>query len=181
MAIISDNEASEILCEHPDKNWMLYISKPRHEKKLWAKLLSLGVPTYLPLLRKLYRYRGSTSVRFVPMFPNYVFACTGASERYAQNLGTSLRRIIFCGAEESQQLYQDLLTVRRFELLSLTHEVLIKPEIVPGAVVYIRSGLLQGSSAVVFRRKSKCSVIVNLLGLAYSAQVELDALELELF
>jgi len=180
LSIVPENDIDGVLCEHPGKNWMLYISKPRHEKKLCAKLLSLGVPAYLPLLRKLYRYQGTTSVRFVPMFPNYVFACTAATERYASELGASLRSVIFCADEEAHRLYQELHTVRHFELLSLTHEVLVKPEIVPGATVFIRSGLLQGSNAIVLRRKNKCIVIVNLLGLAYSAQAELDALELEL-
>lgn len=114
------------------------------------------------------------------MFPNYVFACTGPEERYAQSLGTTLRSVIFCEGPIAQQLYQELLAVRSFEILSLTHEVVVKPEIVPGTPVYIRSGLLQGSNAIVIRRKNKCTVIVNLLGLAYSAQAEIDALEIEL-
>ena len=180
MHIVPENDLREILCEHPGKSWMLYISKPRHEKKLCEKLQSLGVPVYLPLLRKLYRYQSTTSVRFVPMFPNYVFACTATTERYAQSLGMSLRNVVFCEGPTAQQLYQELLAVRRFELLSLTHQVVVKPEIVPGTPVYIRSGLLQGSNAIVVRRKNKCTVIVNLQGLAYSAQAEINALEMEL-
>ena len=69
----------------------------------------------------------------------------------------------------------DLRSVRKFELLSAEHVLVIKPELVPGTPVEIRHGTFKGESAVVKRRKNSAMVIVNLRSLNMVLELELPA------
>jgi hypothetical protein len=175
-----DKEELASLTAYPGKLWMFFISKPRHEKKLFELLQAAQIPSYLPLLRRLYIYHNCKNIRHVPMFPGYVFACTGPDEHNLRSLGSAVLRANRLEEHAAEQLLEELKVVRKFELLSASHEVDLAPELTPGAPVLITRGVFQGTYAIVQKKKNNYRITVNLKGLSYAASVELDPRDLEL-
>lgn len=173
-------EEDGTLAAHPGKLWMFFISKPRHEKKLFELLQGSGIPSYLPLIRRLYIYHNCKNIRHVPMFPGYVFACTGPDEHNLRTLGSTVLRAYPLDEAAADQLLSELKIVRQFELLSESHEIDVAPDMMPGTPVLISRGVFQGTYAIVQKKKSNYRITVNLKGLSYAASVELDPQDLEL-
>lgn len=164
-----------ILHRYPDAEWMYFISRPRCEKKLAERLSAQSIPVYLPMLEKVTEYSHRVYRRRTPMFPGYVFAATASQGFDLRLISASLLRVNFLSPPLGELLMNDLRSVRKFELLSSEHKLVVKPEIVPGMPVEISRGVFKGESAVVRRRKNSETVIVNLRSLNMALELELPA------
>ncbi len=161
--------------------WTPVRTKPRQEKKLAEYCRSKSVVCYLPLRKSLRRYDRRTVQHLVPMFPGYVF-CVLDEDIYRAMLvsGTVLYRINV-NENEEKRLIQDLVALRDFEALAAEKEVIIRPELVPGARVKVNSGPLKGVTGVLERRKSDVLITVNveILGQAVSTQIDIGDVNLD--
>ena len=164
-----------ILREYENARWMYFVTKPRCEKKLYARLTEQAIPAYLPLAAKLTRYEKRVYRREVPMFPGYVFAATAPQGFRLEQLNAALLKVNFLPDVLAGELLSDLRIVHKMELLTHDRELLIKPELAKGTPVLIRYGVFAGESAIVERRKNTDLVIVNLNSLMMSIRVELPA------
>lgn len=160
--------------------WTPLRARPRREKKAADYCRGLGIPCYLPLRRRRQRYQRRTVETHLPMFPGYVF-CAVDEEDYRQILlsGHVAGRLLVNETSEIR-LIADLNTVRKFEDLSRSREVIVMPELVAGVAVVVRSGPLRGIRGIVERRRNATMVAINVEMLGQSVAAELDVGELEL-
>lgn len=64
----------EITTFHPNiARWVALRTRARWEKKIATELITSGVPVYVPLVRSLKRYAGTSRTSHVPLFGGYVF------------------------------------------------------------------------------------------------------------
>ncbi|MGI5832679.1 MAG: transcription termination/antitermination protein NusG [Thermoguttaceae bacterium] len=143
--------------------WGFAYLRPRTEKKFAQKLTDRGVRSYLPLIRKVRIHNRGKVVSSIPMFVGYVFL------EIPNRLYTDILRlsdVITLDLPEEPEiqkgLVEDLNRVRKFELFSDRHKVVVNPGIQPGMTVLIKSGPLKGIKVVVEKRVDEIHVIVNL-------------------
>ena len=158
------------------RTWYVLHVKPRTEKKVVAALTALNVFRYLPLVRKETRVQRRRVVRYLPVFPGYVFTRLSPDER-RQILETRQivraievmepRRMIhqLRQVEHASRLPADLRVVERFEV---------------GKMVKVMTGPLRGLEGQVVRRGGSMSLIlsVDILGRAIEATISPSDLEL---
>ena len=164
-----------ILREYGNARWMYFVSKPRCEKKLFARLAEQEIPAYLPQISKLTRYDKRVYRRQIPMFPGYVFAAAAPQSFRIELLDAALLKVNFLPEPLAEELLNDLRVVRKMELLAHDRELLVKPELAKGTPVVIQYGVFAGETAIVERRKNLDMVIVNLRSLQLSMRLELPA------
>jgi len=164
-----------------DLIWTPVRTKPRQEKKLAIYCESHSVPFYLPLIKKVKRYQRRTVESELPMFPGYIF-CALSEESYRTLLvsGTIVYRISMDETTE-QRLIIDLNALKEFERLVQLKDVVIRPEIIEGVQVNVRSGPLAGVSGVVEKRDKTTFITVNvdILGQAVSSVIDIEDVEIE--
>lgn len=154
--------------------WTPVRTKPRQEKKLAEYCASNSVACYLPLRKSLRRYNRRTVQHQVPMFPGYVF-CALDEDNYRVLLisGTVVYRINV-NENEEKHLIRDLVALRDFEVMAAEKEVVIRPELVPGARIKVKSGPLKGVSGVLEKRKSDILITVGVEILGQSVSTNID-------
>ena len=161
--------------------WTPVRTKPRQEKKLAKYCKSNSVPFYLPLKKKVKRHQRRTVESELPMFPGYIF-CALDEDSYRTLLvsGTIVYRITMDENNE-KRLISDLNDLQEFERLAQQKDVVIRPEIVQGVQVSVKSGPLAGVSGVVERRDKTTYITVNvdILGQAVASVIDIEDVELE--
>jgi len=161
--------------------WTPVRTKPRREKKLAEYCSTHSAPFYLPLKKSVRRYQRRTVEFMIPMFPGYVF-CALDDSTYS--------KIVQCGAivyrvkmtpELEKGLIDDLVALRDFEKMTREAEIVVRPEILEGVRVKVRSGPLRGVCGVVEKRDDgvMLSVGVEILGQSVSTKLDIEDVELE--
>ena len=151
------------------RTWYVLHVKPRAEKKLNDFLAAMRVFHYLPLVRKETKVQRRKVVRFLPVFPGYVFTRLFPDERIrvleTKNVVRTIdvadpRRMIhqLRQLEHANRLQVDLRTIETFE---------------PGEYVKVVSGPLRGLEGQVQRRGGAATLVltVDILGRALEAAV----------
>ena len=157
------------------RTWYVLHVKPRTEKAVNDRLAILRVFHYLPLVRKETKVQRRKVVRFLPVFPGYVFTRLYPEERMAilrtQHIVrtievTNPRRMIhqLRQVEHASRLPADLKQVESFAA---------------GEYVRVVSGPLRGLEGQVRRVGSQTSLVltVDILGRALEASVAPGDLE----
>lgn len=161
--------------------WTPVRTKPRQEKKLVEYCKSNEFACYLPLRKSVKRYEKRSVEFMVPMFPGYVF-CAVDEESYRTLLssGTIVYRINMT-KESEKGLIADLISLQNFERLAMEEKVVVRPEIIAGAIVKVKTGPLQGITGIVEKRKNETMITVNveILGQSVSAAIDIGDVELE--
>ena len=143
--------------------------KPRTEKRVVEALAALRAFRYLPLLKKVSKVQRRKVVRYLPVFPGYVFTRLDPDGR-RQVLSTRLvvraikvaepRRMIhqLRQIEHASKLPADLRIVQRFEV---------------GESVRVIAGPLRGVEGQVVRRGAEATLVlsVDILGRALEASI----------
>lgn len=151
------------------RTWYVLHVKPRTEKKVDDFLGCLHVFHYLPLVRKVSKVQRRRAVRYLPVFPGYVFTRLFPEERFRvletkQIVRTievdNPRRMIhqLRQLEHANRLQVDLRTIETFE---------------PGELVKVVSGPLRGLEGQVQRKGGAATLVltVDILGRALEAAV----------
>ncbi len=139
----------------------------------------MGIPCYLPLLKKMRIHNRGKVFSELPMFSSYVFVCPDAlslTEIKRQN--EILDVTVMEGAAE-KEFIDELNLVRKCEILSRKQKVVVNPGLQPGQTVLVKKGPLQDSEVVVIRRLDEVSIIVNLRILGQSCECKIAANELQ--
>lgn len=166
--------------EHkPDFLWMPVRTKPRREKKVLEYCNAHEIPCYLPLNKRIHRYERRTVEFFIPMFSGYVFC--SLNEEYYQKLLRSNAVLFRINISDKQEagLLDELRSVKAFEEISMSSDIIVKPELAEGASVTVAEGPMKGMSGIIERRKGKTVISVNIEILGQSVSAEFDAGDLE--
>ena len=169
------------ITKQPGLVWTPVRTKPRQEKKLAEYCKAHGFTYYLPLKKNVKRYQRRTVEFTVPMFPGYIF-CLLNEDIYRTMLhsGAIVYRITMDENKE-KRLIDDLNDLMVFEEMIKQQEVIIRPEIVEGAKIKVRSGPLQGAAGIVEKRKDQTLLTINIeiLGQAVSTIIDIGDIELD--
>jgi len=158
----------------PGSHWTPVRTKPRQEKKFVEYCSSNGIKFYLPLRRNVKRYQRRTVEFFIPMFSGYVF-CSLDQPLYQTVLLSN--RIVYrlqMNDKSEAELIRELCDIQVFEKLAVELEVVVRPELVSGSRIAVKSGPLKGMKGVVEKRKGKTMITVNIEMLGQSVSTETD-------
>ena len=151
--------------------WYVLHVKPRTEKKVDDFLSALRVFHYLPLLRKETRVQRRKVVRFLPVFPGYVFTRLSQEER-AQVFGT--RNIVrTISVAQPRRMIHQLRQVEHARRLPV--DLRLVESFSEGEYVKVVSGPLCGLEGQVRRVGNSATIVlsVDILGRAIEASVDL--------
>ncbi|OGV53469.1 MAG: hypothetical protein A2X45_24350 [Lentisphaerae bacterium GWF2_50_93] len=165
----------------PGVHWTPVRTKPRQEKKFVEYCSANGIEFYLPLRMNVRRYQRRTVEFFVPMFSGYVF-CSLDQPLYQKILLSN--RIVYrlqMNDKSEAELIGELHDIQMFEKLAVESEVIVRPELVSGSRVMVRSGPLKGLGGVVEKRKGKTMITINveMLGQSVSTEIDVEDIVLE--
>ena len=173
---------------HPDLRWLPVYTQPLHERRLLKHFEQMGIPCYLPMLKKAaYKTVRSQNRTYQylkevhrPMFPGYLFACLAQKEEESAWRTRSIIRIFRDQNFTQEQLLDELNLIRRFELASETQKVEILPNLVPGKKVLISSGPFEGIYGIIESRRKPLKFIVNLEIMEQAIATEIDITNIKL-
>ena len=155
-------------------------TRPRHEKEAARWMEGLGIENYLPLARRIRKYRSRRKVVDLPLFPRYLFVRIPLrSESHIQVLRTPgvLGLVSFNGAP---QPVDDTEVESLKILVARGSHLTVLPELVEGRWVKIVDGPLAGAVGVlkeVDRREFRLVVNVTLLGRSVSVSLSPSQVE----
>ena len=151
------------------RTWYVLHVKPRTEKKVNDYLSLLRVFHYLPLVRKETKTQRRRIVRYLPVFPGYVFTRLFPDERI-RVLGTKQIVRTIEVSDPRRMIHQ----LRQVEHASrLPADLRVIESFKPGEFVKVVSGPLRGLEGQVVRRGAETSLVltVDILGRALEAAV----------
>ena len=157
------------------RTWYVLHVKPRTEKAVNDRLAVLRVFHYLPLLRKETKVQRRKVVRFLPVFPGYVFTRLSPEERMAILRTQHIVRTIEV-TDPRRMIHQ----LRQIEHASrLPTDLKLVESFAEGEYVKVVSGPLRGLEGQVKRVGAQTSLIltVDILGRALEASVAPGDLE----
>ena len=153
--------------------WYTVNTKSQHERVAELSLQKLGVETFYPQLkqRKVIRRRAET--RIGPLFPRYLFARFQLDTHYrAVAYASGVRNIVTFGtlpATVEDEIIEGIRARLHDGYLTVP-----APSFMPGDIIRIQTGPLQGLEAVFVREMSDHERVVLLLRtLTYQARVVL--------
>ena len=158
--------------------WQAVHVKPRQEKKLAADAQRMGFAGCLFLERRVRVYPGKgKQVSLVPLLGPYLFLAAPREIRF--DLYRTERCVRILEVPMPALLSADLRNLRTL-IKGSTTPLLVRPEIVAGNRVTIRSGTLAGVSGTVSERKGLAMLVINLplLGTSVSTTLPADWAEL---
>ncbi len=159
--------------------WTPVRTKPRQEKKFAEYCRSNSLNFYLPLRKKVKRYQRRDVEFYIPMFSGYVF-CSLNQELYQKVLRSN--RIVYrLQMDELNEkiLIRELQGIQMFEKLAVESELIVRPELVNGSRISVRSGPLKGMNGIVEKRKGKAIITINVEILGQSVSTEIDVEDIE--
>jgi transcription antitermination factor NusG len=160
-------------------NWYALYTFPRFEKKVYSRLLERRIEAYLPLQKKLRKWKDRKKWIEEPLIRSYVFVKVSELEYYtALNIEGAVKYISFSGKAACIPEWQ-ILAMQK--LLNTDHEVTISTRIFkPGSVVRIVSGVLEGFDGELISYKGKKRVVIRISQIGRTLLVTLPLSDLEM-
>ena len=157
------------------RTWYVLHVKPRTEKKVNEYLSLLHVFHYLPLLRKETKVQRRKVVRYLPVFPGYVFTRLFPDERIRM-LGTQML-VRTIEVRDPRRMIHQLRQVEHAR--KLPADIRLAASFSAGEYVKVVSGPLRGLEGQVRRIGAATSIVltVDILGQALEASVDPSDLE----
>jgi transcription antitermination factor NusG len=172
-------EEEVVLKREPRKIWTPVRTKPRQEKKVHQYCQGKNISSYLPLVKRIHKYGKRRREFDIPMFPGYIFCQINDSDYQELVLSNGILFRVNMDTYDEATLIKELEAVVAFEELSARQKIVVKPELVCGSTVEIKSGPLRGLEGIVEKRKNTAVLSININILGQSASVELDAEDLQ--
>ncbi len=155
--------------------WYVVYTKPKHEKKVAARLAGAGIDHFLPMARKLRTWHDRKKYVDVPLFPSYVFVFLSGKMDYYTGMDTDgVWYFVRYGTEIARvpdKVISDLQM-----LSSGNNELEVTSEgIQPGRQLAITQGSLCGLSCEVVEFKGKKGFLVRVQLLQRNVLVSLPS------
>lgn len=158
-----------------ERVWYVLHVKPRTEKQVDARLRGLGVFHYLPLYKKRVKVQRRKVVRYLPIFPGYVFTRLNADER---------REIV-----NTQYVVQTITVMQPRKMIHQLRQIVhagrvvenMKPvkEFTVGERVRLTEGPLRGLEGYVTRLSNKMSIVLMVEMLGAGVEIVTNAIGIE--
>ncbi len=158
-----------------DRQWWLIYTKSRQEKSLARQLLSMGIPFYLPLVRKDSMIRGRRVQSHLPLFGGYLFLFADDSQRVdclATNRVSQLHHV-----GDPEQLHRDLCQINW--LIRSDAPLTLERRLSAGQRVRVRTGAFKGISGTLIARRGDTRLLVAVDFIGQGVSMEIDDFQLE--
>jgi len=173
---IATEETLTIPPERSDKVWYCLYTRPRHEKSLARACARGGIQHYLPLRRATRRYKSGRKVRWLPLFPGYLFCCADPEQKYQLSRRTNLLSVLTVHPQE--RLLEELREIRK--ALALSADVETLPYLAEGKRVRVAHGPFRGIEGIIEEVKRGFRVLLNATFVRRSVALEVDAADVEM-
>lgn len=157
-----------------EARWYAAYTKPRNEKKVYARLLSSGIEAYLPLQRRLKQWSDRKKIVEEPIFRSYIFVRISQKDYFnVLNIPGIVRYITFEGKAvpiPAKQIDQIKLLLEQ----NIDIEV-VEEKLEPGTIVEVRFGTLMGLMGELIEHQGKKKVVVRIDHISHSLLVTLPS------
>lgn len=154
--------------------WWVIHTKPNCEKIIATYLYNRRIGYYLPLYKKKERigYFRRIRVTEVPLFRGYV--CVALEKRKHHLLYDSKKWVRIIKVEDQGQFLEELESIDR--AIDEEVDLIVRPGLVPGRKVLVRSGPLAGLEGVLLKRRGGNQLGLKATLFNQSVHIKLDAL-----
>jgi transcription antitermination factor NusG len=156
----------------------LLLTKARHEKKVLEALERFGIPVYLPLVKKVKKYKKGRAIHEVPLFSNYVF-CHEPGELREKMFAISQHMVSVITVPEAsrESLLEELSSIQK--ILASQAPVEACDELQEGQSVRIKNGQFKDLEGVIVEKRGAMKLVINVEMLGRSIAVEIDPADLK--
>lgn len=160
------------------KNWYVFYTCPRAEKKVNKYLLSLGYQSFLPLKSefKIWKNRQRKLIES-PLFPSYIFVLATRNEIFDINKVYGICCCVTYAGVPAVISDNDILSLKIMQKMNV--EVLKNNDLCSGDKVRIVDGLLCGYEGVLIKIKGKEKFGVSISCVNLTAVVDLESSKME--
>jgi transcription antitermination factor NusG len=157
--------------------WFAFVTRPRHEKKVRDYLDLAGIENYLPLQKRLRRWKDRKKWIDFPLFSCYIFVFIDYFKRYDVLKVPSVVRIVGFNNEPTPVRAEEIDAIKGVIESNPTLEVL--DGLVPGDAVRISSGPLSGQvgQLIEFRQQKWFVIHVTAIGKSVLVNIEENKVE----
>ncbi len=162
-----------------DYHWYALYTFPRFEKKVYTRLLERKIEAYLPLQKKLRKWKDRKKWVEEPLIRSYVFVKVSELEYYdALSIEGAVRYISFSGKAVPIPEWQ-IVAMQKLE--NSDYEITISSKsFKPGCNIRIVSGVLAGFSGELVSYMGKKRVVIRISQIGHSLVITLPLTDLEL-
>lgn len=148
-----------------EASWYVLYTKPRHEKKVAARLEEVGYTVYCPLQKVKRQWSDRVKVVEEPLFKGYIFIQIQDEKRDEVFRYPGTVRYLFWLRRPAVVRPDEISLIQKW-LGDYDHELLDISDIEPGALVRITSGQFMNEEAVLLdRNRSRAVVQLKELGI----------------
>lgn len=153
------------------KNWHAVYTKPRWEKKVFARFEERGITAYCPLNKIRRRWTDRYKIVNEPLFKSYVFVQVEEDQMKKVRLIPGVVNFVYWNGKPAVIKQEEIQTIKRF--LNEYEYVMAEPlSLALNQRVKIMSGVLMDEEGVVVRsEKNKVQVILQSLGFKLTASL----------
>lgn len=152
--------------------WYAAYTKPRNEKKVYARLLEKGIETFLPLQKKLKQWSDRKKMVEEPLFRSYIFVCIEVKDYYNVLNTPGVVRYVTFGGKAAPIPERQIDQVKQLLVQDVEIE-LLDEAIEPGTSVEIKFGSLKGIIGELVEHLGKKKVVVKIDHVSHSLLVTL--------
>ena len=158
-------------------SWYAVYTKPRHEKKVNAKLEEKKITTFLPLITRRHQWKDRKKDVELPLFSSYLFVDFEYKYRFDVLETDGVIKIVnFNGVPAVVPDWQ-IESLRH--MLEFPETLQLEKYIKPGEIVEITEGLMEGMQGTVVNRKNSNRLVLTIEGIMQSISVEIDEFSLK--
>jgi len=153
--------------------WWVLHTKPNCERIVATYLYNRGIGYYLPLYKKKERigYFRRIRVREVPLFSGYV--CVALEKERHHLLYDSKKWVRIIKVQDQTQFLEELEAIDR--AIEEEVDLVVRPGLVPGRKVLVRSGPLTGLEGILLKRRGANQLGLKATLFNQSVHIRLDA------
>ncbi|MBX2924901.1 MAG: UpxY family transcription antiterminator [Chitinophagaceae bacterium] len=153
------------------RNWHAVYTKPRWEKKIFARLEEKGIIAYCPLNKVRKKWSDRYKIINEPLFKSYVFVQVSGDEMKKVRMIPGVVNFVYWNNKPAVIPEQEISTIRKF--LNDYEYVTAEPiRLIPNQRIKIMSGVLMNEEGIVVRsEKNKVQVILESLGFKLTASL----------
>ena len=147
---------------------------PNSEKQVFQELQSLGINSYLPLMKKRRKWRNRTIESSVPLFSGYIFLQVNRLT-YIQVLNIQgVIRFLTNNGKLCRVRESEITEVRRVERLNQQYQIERVSYFEKGNKVSISNGPFSGFEGEIVERKGKYRLLVRLKSIREAISIDVE-------
>lgn len=160
------------------KNWYVFYTSPRAEKKVNEYLLSLGYQSFLPLKSefKIWKNRQRKLIK-LPLFPSYIFVLATRNDIFDINKVYGICRCVTYAGVPAIISDNDIMSLKIMQEMDV--EVLRSDDLCSGDKIRIVDGPLCGYDGILIKIKGKEKFAVSVSCVNLTAVIDLDSSKIE--